>query len=685
MTAGAWAALRLWGAPPLASDDVARWADGRPVRLIGRVLRPPETGPRGESLLVRTEWLKAPGAPARRTTGNVVAFCAASSAPVTGNSPERAAARPRWGDRVALWGPLFPSRPAAAPGVFDTAAADERRGARARLMVPVGKAVVLLRLSPFSPRRWAGALRDRLAAVFFARLSPRSAEILGGLVLGRRSRGVEDLLDDFRRSGTAHLLVASGSNVGIALTLWWWAARWGLWWPRRWTLLAVPFWAFLYAGVAGSEAPVLRAALMASLGALGHALGRWDRPEHSLFLSAGILLAIRPTALFDAGFQMSYAATLGIAVALNSIPGPPDSPPPRAGLRARAFHFVRRWARQLFGMSLAAQAALAPLLLYYFGRFSLAGFLSNLLAVPLAGLCLASGLALFGFDAVGLEAASRALAALSERAVGVLLAWVRWTARIPGAEVHARFSLTQTILLAGAVIGVFAFVRSRRRRFAVGAAAGAAAVFLAGVLRPAAPDFRLVWWGRDAVLVQTPAGSGLFDSSPDGALPAAAGFLRGQGVDRPVWRCSPVAHPLRFAASGGVARDREGDVRWTAFVGGPRDGVLYLLERGSSRALLGFEVSEALAVAAAPRLPSVVDVLGWRPRAGAPAALDRLSRTTPRAVVFQGRSPSASLRRTGTAMYFPGRGAVAWTGGRDGGRLSEFAAASPPVRRPSVW
>lgn len=683
MTAGAWAALRLWGAPPAAPNDVALWADGRPARVVGRVLRPPERGARGETLLVRAEWLKAFGAAPRPVSGNIVAYCAFSSASAAGTSP---APLPLWGDRVALWGPLFPSRPAAAPGLYDAAAADERRGARARQIVPAGKAAVVERLSPLSPRRWAGALRDRLGAAFANRLSPRSAEILGGLVLGRRPRGVDDLLEDFRRSGTAHLLVASGSNVGIALALWWFLARWALWWPRRWTWLAVPFWAFLYAGVAGGDAPVLRAALMASLGAFGHAWGRWDRPEHPLFLSAGILLALRPASLFDAGFQMSYAATLGIAVAWNRVQGAPLRPDPRIGWTARGFRLVGLRARQLFGMSLAAQAALAPLLLFYFGRFSVAGLLSNMIAVPASGLCLTLGLGLFGVDAMGWDGAARGLAALTERAVGAFLAWVRFSAGIPGAELHARFSLEQTIFLSAGILAAFAFLLTRRRFFAGWAAVGGAAALAWGAASAPVPPFRLVWWGHDAVFWQTSAGVGLFDSTKDGTLNGLPGILRGLGVDGLAWRRRPGEdRPAGAVSVADVARGREGDVDWTMFARGPEDGALFLLERDGRRALLGFEASEALAAAAAPRLPSTVDVLGWRPRPGAPAALDRLNRTAVRTVIFQGRAPSSSLRRTGAALCFPARGAVSWTGGPEGGRWSELADSPPPVRRPSVW
>ncbi|MBL0349825.1 MAG: ComEC/Rec2 family competence protein [Elusimicrobia bacterium] len=683
MTAGAWAALRLWGTPPAARDDVARWADGRPARVVGRVLRPPERSARGETLLLRAEWLKAFGAAPRPVSGNVVAFCAFSSAAAAGTTP---APRPVWGDRVSLWGPLVPSRPAAAPGLYDSAAADERRGARARQIVPAGKAAVVERLSPFSPRRWAGALRDRLGSAFAARLSPRSSEILGGLVLGRRPRGVDDLMEDFRRSGTAHLLVASGSNVGIALALWWFLARWALWWPRRWTLLAVPFWAFLYAGVAGGDAPVLRAALMASLGAFGHALGRWDRPEHPIFLSAGILLAIHPASLFEAGFQMSYAATLGIAVAWNRIQGAPPPSDPRTIGAARAVRGFGLHARRLFGMSLAAQAALAPLLLFYFGRFSVAGLLSNMIAVPASGLCLTLGLCLFGFETMGWTPAARGLAAVTERAVGAFLAWVRFSARLPGAELHARLSFEQTIFLSAGILAAFAFLLTRRRFFGWWAAAAGAAALLLGAARPPAPPFRLVWWGRDAVFLQTPAGVGLFDSTKDGTLNGLPGFLGGLGVERLAWRHPPGDfRPAGAASVGGVAQGRDGGIEWTVFSRGPDDGVLLLLEREGRRALLGFEASEALAAAAAPRLPPTVDILGWRPRPGAPAALDRLTRTEVRTAVFQGRTASASLRRTGAALCFSARGALAWTGGADGGRWSELAEAPPPVRRPAVW
>jgi competence protein ComEC len=262
---------------------------------------------------------------------------------------------------------------------------------------------------------------------------------MSGLVLGEKSTGFRDMDEDFRRSGTYHLLVASGSNVGIALALWFFVARCLLFLSHRMIWAVSPLVAFLYAGLAGADPPVLRAAWMASLTAVGVLLARTDRKEHALAFSAGILLLIRPHSLFQPGFLMSYAATLGLALVWN----------PSVDIEERSlWQKFYRGVAQLFCLSFSAQLALAPFLIYYFHSFSWIGIFANMVAVPWAGVCLTVGLLLFGADLIfpsgGTVVALFAL--LGEKAVRTLGALATFFSNSPGASWPLPWSGVQVLL-----------------------------------------------------------------------------------------------------------------------------------------------------------------------------------------------------------------------------------------------
>lgn len=234
--------------------------------------------------------------------------------------------------------------------------------------------------------RWASSLRQRCLAVLAAALPPDRAALLAGLVLGTREGIPDDWQSAFRVTGVYHVLAASGANVALVALPWHGLLRRaGV--GRRGAALGVIPAIWLYCLVAGAGPPVTRAGIMASLAYLGQALDRPADPHHNLAAAALILLAVRPGELFDLGFQLSFAATWGILV-----------------LAPRLCARLERWLLPLvarpLAVSLAAAAAVDPLLVRRFGAVSLLSPVANLWAslllevlVPLAALGLALGLA----------------------------------------------------------------------------------------------------------------------------------------------------------------------------------------------------------------------------------------------------------------------------------------------------
>ncbi|MEK7145620.1 MAG: ComEC/Rec2 family competence protein, partial [Patescibacteria group bacterium] len=134
----------------------------------------------------------------------------------------------------------------------------------------------------------------------------------------------------------------------------------------------------------GASAAVLRAGLMGLLTLWGLYAGRKSQALFGLLWSALIMTLINPyTLVYDIGFQLSFAATLGILL----------FHPMLAGLFPDRKKFL--WVREPLLLTLSAQITTTPFMLLYFGRFSLISPLANLLVAPLIPLAmLFSGLSL---------------------------------------------------------------------------------------------------------------------------------------------------------------------------------------------------------------------------------------------------------------------------------------------------
>ena len=126
---------------------------------------------------------------------------------------------------------------------------------------------------------------------------------------------------------------------------------------------------------------VVRAAVMLSVYAL-LSLGHRDKMSvNTLAFTALLLLIINPLSLFDVGFQMSFIAVFSILVWVPLLMRvfPPDY---------LQTHRAVRWLWAMVAVSVAAQIGAAPLIAYYFGRFSTYFLLTNFIVVPAATLIL---------------------------------------------------------------------------------------------------------------------------------------------------------------------------------------------------------------------------------------------------------------------------------------------------------
>ncbi len=219
----------------------------------------------------------------------------------------------------------------------------------------------------------AGEIRARAEAALGRGMPPREAELARGFVLGQDERIDRATKEDFRRSGLAHLLAVSGQNVALlALLAMPVLAAFGL--PLRVRLVWILGLIAVYVPLAGAGPSVQRAGIMGALSVLATLASRRRSRFRALLVAAAATLAIEPAFAADVGWQLSFAALLGI-LALAA--------PLRAAIAPRLG--AGEWQRALAegaAMTIAATVATAPLVAFHFGAFSTTTLVANLLALP---------------------------------------------------------------------------------------------------------------------------------------------------------------------------------------------------------------------------------------------------------------------------------------------------------------
>ncbi|MBO7537907.1 MAG: ComEC/Rec2 family competence protein [Prevotella sp.] len=203
--------------------------------------------------------------------------------------------------------------------------------------------------------------------------------VVAAMALGDKSALTQNLKDVYSVTGASHILALSGLHLGIIYTLL------SLFvFRRRWQVASQVFiilsvWTFVF--LVGMSTSVMRSAMMLSVYAL-LSLGHRDRMSvNTLAFTAIVMLMISPMALFDVGFQMSYLAVLSILLFI----------PLMEHVFTAEYLMSHRMVRWLWGMvavSLSAQIGTAPLIAYYFGRFSCYFLLTNFIVIPAAMLIL---------------------------------------------------------------------------------------------------------------------------------------------------------------------------------------------------------------------------------------------------------------------------------------------------------
>jgi competence protein ComEC len=221
---------------------------------------------------------------------------------------------------------------------------------------------------------------DRQIALYLP--SPQ-AELLSGILLGQNKDLPGQLRLALRDTSTLHIVVASGQNLSMLAGFFLGLA--GL--LKRRTVILLSFLAIIfYCLLTGFQIPILRAAIMVSLGFLAQILGREKDTVWILILTCALMLLINPNWIGELSFQLSVLATFGVVVV--------------APLFAERIKFIPDIIRSDLAVSLGAQMMVMPIIAANFHQVSLVGLFTNILVLWTIPLIMILGGSLLLFSAL---------------------------------------------------------------------------------------------------------------------------------------------------------------------------------------------------------------------------------------------------------------------------------------------
>lgn len=381
----------------------ASLAAGREGVFLARVLEPPVEKERSVKTLLELRGCRtAEGDQA--LTGRVMAYLEKS----------KDALDLGYGDLIAFSTTIGEVPPPLNPEEFDYRTYLRRQGVTGRVYLQgdVWGAVGLNEGNPLL--RCAFRFRSRLlASLARCGVTEEAFGVGAALLLGYDESLPAPLRQRYVAAGAMHVLCVSGMHVGVVYLLA--SSLLGLLGKgkrmvrmRKRILLGL---VWCYALLTGLSPSVLRATLMISFLLLGSLLRRKGNTLNSIAASAFVLLVIQPNNLFSIGFQLSYAAVLGIVLLERKI-----------YLLWYVGNPLLDKVWEITAVSLAAQLATMPLTLYHFHQFTPYFWLSNLFLTPLSFVAILTGMGLLA------------------------VSWVSWLGRAVGHVVWACLTLMNTLV-----------------------------------------------------------------------------------------------------------------------------------------------------------------------------------------------------------------------------------------------
>ncbi|MCM1310228.1 MAG: ComEC/Rec2 family competence protein [Bacteroides sp.] len=349
------------------------------------------------------------------------------------------------GQRLAFSGALRPlPEVPAVPDIIDLQKSLRREGVTATAAVPLDS--ILYIAESARVRTWfARANEYLLVKLMRSNLKPGTINVLAAILLGRSEMLPPQTRVSYSAAGLSHVLALSGMHVSviamiIAVALW--PFYFGRHVRTRLLLTILALW--FYAALTAFIPSVTRAVIMATVYMLGRILQRRSSPLNSLCLAAILILLVNPHDLYAAGFQLSFAAVLGIILFYPLINRVDRRNHP--GLYALVSYPA---------LSISAMTFAGIISAYHFHMFPVYFLLANITVVLLIPLLMIVGLLSLGF---GLNFGADMICWAMEKVAELISA-------LPGATLSGLYPTVWLTLLLLLLMGIFAYGVHESKRF----------------------------------------------------------------------------------------------------------------------------------------------------------------------------------------------------------------------------
>jgi competence protein ComEC len=574
--------------PVAANTQILRYADGREVALTAHVThdgfrREGGFGADRQVLEAETEQIVVGAAGENLRAGLRLTIY---SRPERGANPGAAPAPTTlytYGQRLRLTAKLRPPRNFGNPGAFDYRGYLAQRGIAALGSANQADVQVLPGFAGNRTADWRNRLRRSVLAQIHALWPPPQAALMDAMVIGEDAFIDRDTRVNFQRSGTYHILVVSGMNLGIlAFEVFWVLRRLRI--GDLWASVATALLGFGYAYLCDWGAPIVRSALMLLFYLVTRLLYRDRAPVNAVAGAALGILILEPRALLAPSFQLTFLSVLAIAgigvpilertsqpyrralrlldAAAYDLSFAPRLAQFRLDLRMIAGRLRRFLGLRAANLSLAAgfsfllggyevmlisalmQISLALPMAWYFHRATTLALPANALAIPLTEILMpASALA------VALAYISLSLARLPALIAGLALQGITGTIHVVGrlrlADLRVATPSLEIAVAAGLSLALALAVARRRRWLAVSGLSAllASALWITLVpprprLRPGAMEVTAIDVGQgDSTLLVSPLGKTLLIDAGGPFGPWRSEFDYGEDVVSPyLWQ-----------------------------------------------------------------------------------------------------------------------------------------------------
>lgn len=345
------------------------------VTLIGDIANPPEVSEKKINLIIHAEEVIA-NKLVQKVNGLVLVNIKNNLV-----NPDSF----KYGDRIKVSGKLKIPAGVRNPGGIDYQKYLVRKKIDAIVWLHEKQKIVKLGTGNFNPIfMFAYKISERVSNIIFEIIPDKPfscASFLEGILLGKLYRLPKETIDWFQDTGTIHILSVSGLHVGFIGLIFFFIFHKLIWLSQKTSSILTFLVLIIFAIITGAKPPVIRATIMAGTIIAGMIIERDTDIYNNLALSALIILLHNPLTLFDVGFQLSFAAVFSLIYFTPFI--------------EPKLWFLHRYLAKLVSVSISVQLGISPILIFYFNKLSLVTVLANIIVIPLSGIILAVGLAMF--------------------------------------------------------------------------------------------------------------------------------------------------------------------------------------------------------------------------------------------------------------------------------------------------